>query len=907
MKATEQLVAFFKLTPHNNPRVASWYNPDMEVQVLVSKGDGEPVVGKNGVYAGNNYLYDWYNFRLPKNANTEPLDNDHNLKYPLDKHVECIGLTGWDWRNKKSIRCGFDYDAITGHAKGVGVDDTQLTVVLNKLLEVPEALVLKSTSGNGLHVYFEFDLQNLPTTNNHTEHAALALACLKEISRRVGFDFQANMDVGGGNMWVWARKTTPENQGFVLLKDNVDENGGRAFLMPPPNWQAYIDVAARRRTKVRIEGVNDTDQEAISEKAAAQRNIPLDDTHKKIIAELQHYSQFTTVWLADHHLLQTHTRCLKMLFDDRAATDDPILGAFETLAEGKDPGKPNVFLFPMKGGAFRACRFGKGTNEHETWKVDKGGWTYCFYNKSLSLNGAAAAFDGLEDDIKGGGYTFPDGPTAIAALRSMGHSIEIPDELENRQVRLQPYKKDKLLVEIVKHTEDKSEPEGWLQKKGKFFKIYNIDTRAHQEINADFEEVDKYVRCLISKDNNTSGWACWHEKGCWVFTSKDDARSRLKAAGYEDNTEVILGDALAKAWTITHVPFQEEFPGDRQWNLKAPTLKYKPEPYEPGDSPHPHWDKVLEHIGADLTANLKDMSWAQRNGITTGKDYLLNWIALMIREPFDHLPYLFLWGNQNTGKSILHQAIGLLMDGGTMRADSALTNQSDFNGELAGAVLCVVEEKNISKNSEAVNDKIKDLVTSDTMAIHAKYKQVVIQPNTTHWIQCSNKKSSCPVFDGDTRVTMIYVDQLVEEIPTPIMHQKLRDEAPYFMYTLMNIALPDIEHRLRLPVVNTSSKEQLIDANKNSLENFIEEHCFVIDGLAVPFDEFYTQFMSSLSATESSYWNRTTILNHLPPHLPLGKLTGGKKYIGNLSLTQPAEVINRPKYITRKGHLILET
>lgn len=907
MHATEQILKYLQITPHNNPRVAGWYTQDMEVQVLVAQGDGDQVAGKNGVYTGNNYSYDWYNFRLPKQANTDPVDNDHELRYPLDRHVDAIGLTGWNWRDRCSIRCGFDYDAITSHAKGVGVEEDQLNAILAKLMQVPEALVLKSTGGNGLHVYFEFDPTNLPPTANHTEHAALALACLKEISRRVEFNFEASMDVGGGNMWIWARKMTPESEGLTTLKDNVNPDGTPAFLQPPENWQAYVDVAARRRSKVRIDGVDDEDQDKIAGKAAAQRNTPLDDTHKHIIAELQSHQNYTTVWVPDHHLLQTHTRLLKILFDERAGTIEPILGAFETLAEGRNPQHPNCFLFPMENGAFRACRFGKGTTEHETWKLDKGGWTYCFYNKPLSLSGAAAAFEGLEDDIKGGGYTFPDGNTAIAAIKSMGHSIEIPSELEKRQIRLQAYKKDKLLVEIVKHADDKIEPAGWMQKKGKFFKIYNIDIRTHGEVNLDFEEIDKYVRCLISGDNNTSGWAYWHEKGAWVFTTKDDARSRLKATGYDDNAEVILGEILSKAWTITHVPFQDEFPGNRQWNLRAPKLKYKPEPYEPGDSPHPHWDMILEHTGADLTANLKELTWAQKNGITTGKDYLQRWIALMIREPFEHLPYLYLWGNQNTGKTILHQAIQTLMEGGVMRADSALTNTGDFNGELAGAVLCVVEEKNISqRNAQAVYNKIKDLVLADAIPIHAKYKQVCMQPNTTHWIQCSNSRDHCPVFTGDTRVTMMYVDQLVREIPTRHMLKKLEEEAGYFMYTIMNLALPDVEHRLRLPIVDTSSKEQLIDANKNALENFIDEYCFVAPGLTTSIDDFMAQFLSSLSATEIPYWNRSAVLNALPPCFPVGKVAGGKKHVGNLSLTK-SDVETNGHFITHHGYLVLES
>jgi hypothetical protein len=35
--------------PHNEKRVAEWYNDEMEVQIMVDQGDGEPVGGKTGV------------------------------------------------------------------------------------------------------------------------------------------------------------------------------------------------------------------------------------------------------------------------------------------------------------------------------------------------------------------------------------------------------------------------------------------------------------------------------------------------------------------------------------------------------------------------------------------------------------------------------------------------------------------------------------------------------------------------------------------------------------------------------------------------------------------------------------------------------------------------------------------
>ena len=59
------------------------------------------------------------------------------------------------------------------------------------------------------------------------------------------------------------------------------------------------------------------------------------------------------------------------------------------------------------------------------------------------------------------------------------------------------------------------------------------------------------------------------------------------------------------------------------------------------------------------------------------------------------------------------------------------------------------------------------------------------QPNTTHWVQCANRRENCPVFPGDTRITVIHVPDLLpdQEIPKEKLIEKLTEEAPHFMYT----------------------------------------------------------------------------------------------------------------------------
>lgn len=177
-------------------------------------------------------------------------------------------------------------------------------------------------------------------------------------------------------------------------------------------------------------------------------------------------------------------------------------------------------------------------------------------------------------------------------------------------------------------------------------------------------------------------------------------------------------------------------------------------------------------------------------------DYLRAIFASILREPYTRTPYLFLFGPENSGKSIIHEAFSLLVTRGVVKADRSLTNQSDFNSELDGAILCVVEEKNISKASGAL-EKIKDAVTSPKLSIRKMRTDSFMADNMTHWIQCTQKQEMVPIFEGDTRITMMYVPKPDADIPKQFLMDRMEEEAPAFMRTLMDMELPPLMGRLR--------------------------------------------------------------------------------------------------------------
>ncbi len=896
MKTSEVLTNFFKNIHHNCARIAGWYTPSMEVQINVLKNQGEP--DSKGVYTDDKQPYKWYNIRIPRNAKTEPLDNDHDLQFPLDIYAEYIGMTGWDWKNKQSVRFGFDYDSVAGHAAGVGITDATMEEVKAKAYNIPELLILRSTSGSGLHLYLECDPKDLPDTATHTEHSALALAALNDLSTRVGFDFHAHMDVGGGNMWVWARKMTPENQGLTVEKDNVHPSGDRAYYTPPENWRDYLEVAKGSRTTPRITGVDADSQAHIDKQNTSHNRVKLTAEHKRLIGDLHETCpDTTTVWLDDQWLLQTHTCALKRVFNRCE-----YIGLFDTLSQGNDLTKPNCFAYPQADGGWRVQRFGKGTNETPEWIKTIEGWTSCFFNSPITL-GIASASKGAEDTD--GGFVFNNQEEALKALRALGTQITIPEVLQDRTTKVSSHKDGRLKVEIV--VEPKIDIDlnltGWIRKKGQWVKLYGTGERCKPNTEVDLEILDEMVRSLVNPEHEPTNWAIRHIDGYWMHTKKDDAKTMLAGSQFAKLTAQAQAQALGNSWTRVNLPFQPEYPGGRKWNCDGAQWKIKPADLEADVEPqHPHWDMIIRHCSQDLDVGLKTDKWAIENNITSGYDYLMSWIVSVFRHPFRALPYLFFHGDQGSGKSILHEAIELLMTKGVVRADHALTNPSGFNGELAGAILCVVEEKNISTAPEAYA-RLKDWVTAISLGIRPLYKQVFSIRNSTHWMHMANESDNCPIFPGDTRVISMHVPFFENaEIPKDQLLDILIKEAPQFLASVQRWKLPDVCGRLQMPIIMTPTRSQQQESNRDPLESYINDQCYYAPGETVTLKDFYSKFITTLSNTERINWQKRNVIGRLKTCFPVGN-HDSNQVIGNLSFSTP-KTDNPTQRFIREGAVL---
>ena len=325
----------------------------------------------------------------------------------------------------------------------------------------------------------------------------------------------------------------------------------------------------------------------------------------------------------------------------------------------------------------------------------------------------------------------------------------------------------------------------------------------------------------MTPSGREAGWLLNCKTG-WKYKPKDTVKAGLLASEVKRNSlDFVIGTAALNDWTLVNLPFADEFPRNRQINLGAAKLAFVA-----SEGEHPHWDSILGHCFQELDTVLPHYTWAKENGIHTGADYGRAWIACLFRQPQQPLPYLFLHSKkENAGKSILAESLKLLLLRGTV--DGALALKSDFNGELENQILAYIDDFDLSVKSagQQIVGKLKRWVTSQTIPIRRMRTDVYEMCNTLHWVQTANSRSECPVFPGDTRITFLQVEPLKSEIPKEALLGKLKAEAAAFLWTIDHLTLPTVSGRLRIPVIDTSSKRRTQDSVRTPVQEFIDEAC----------------------------------------------------------------------------------
>lgn len=829
---------------------ADLYSPKLEVQVKGVESYRIPFKGR-GIDAEPTYT---------GSEQTDPFE------------PEAIGLTGWNWLDRKSMWVGFDFDSIATHSKGLS--DQELDDIRQRVANVPWITLRRSKSGKGYHLYVTF--KEPVSTRNHTEHAALAYAILSLLSGLINFNFHDKVDAVGGILWIWHKDGSKEKRSFEVIKQGV------LLEQVPENWKNFLN---RKKSPI---------PKDLEELLKQVKRSKLDDDHRDLI---NWFAKQTATWWwdADLEMLVCHTADLF-----KAHKELNLKGIFETISKGKDtPADQNCFAFPMPNGAWVIRRHSLNTQEHAYWSKDQSGWTRCFYNKHPDLATVSKMYDGVK--TKNGSFVFNKLENATLAVTALGGLVDIEDEeiFKHREAVLSKGSSDSELVLAFKAEDSDPNIPLFAKVRKKWETTINIAVD-----NTPVEPPDELIR-YTTRENTEDGWYIFAKN--WIRNKKDNVKDALIALNYPKNEiDNLLGQCIFNPWAITSLPFQPEYPGNRQWNRDAAQLAYNP---TYGNCPT--WDKILQHIGKNI--NVEGTDWCKINEITTGFHYLLYWVASLFQNPTEPLPYLFIYGDQNTGKSILHEALSLLFkhNKGYVRADNALTNPNGYNGELYNAVLCVIEEIDLGKNAKAA-DRLKDWVTARLLSIRALYTDPFMTINTTHWIQCANNSNWCPIFPGDTRINVIYVSPLEQDIPKPKLLEALRGEAPAFLNKIMKLRIPESDSRLRIPVLQHTIKIAIEQKNESALDVFLKTRCEQRDGCYVSFKDFYKAFIGSIDSVEANQYSPKRVGMDLPiEKFPKGRWgTEAQIHIGNI-IVQGIDVrkvdgkfeLDKRGYLSERGNI----
>lgn len=873
MKTKTQAIKAF-LTNNTLPELSAMYTHDMEVQVNVHKGpDGErcdrAFEGRKWIEWSNGFDT-WKSFRIPYNADSDPEYEDHPLNFSLDKYADAIGMTGWNWRLRKSMWVAYDFDSIATHK--AGIDPKEMEAVKEAASAIPWVTTRYSTSGTGLHLYVDLDPIS---TANHTEHAAVGRTVLAKMSALTGFDFDNKVDICGGNMWIWARKMRG-TKGLQIIKE-----AERTLVLTDDSWKEQLDVCMRK-TRSRI-----IKQRDMAECVSNAPGVDLNDSHKEFMKWMEEHAEKNHWWDQDHRILVAHTADLKRAHD---ALD--MVGIFETDTSGSSD--HNCFMYPLDDGSWSVRRFGQGCSEAACWQQDGNGWTQIDYNRLPTFDVACATYKGTETEKDG--YVFFTLAGVHSMLKALGSDYKVPDVLEGRPISIKQKGAEKKIILSVEYTEDLSRV-GWSKKTAK--KWQKIVQVRLSKATVGVDNYDHVIRKLITESGTSAGWVVKAD-GKWVAEKDANVARVLTTFGLKTTeAQQVMGTSVLKPHVLVNRPFEPEYLGGRLWNRSAPQLNFEPSREQKLE--HPTWDSIFDHIGKSLTPFVRREPWCIENSIVTGGDYIRCWVASLLQYPHLPLPYLFIYGQmQNTGKSTFWESLKLLFDPGVVRAEYALKNQTGFNAELEGALLCIVEEEKLP--AKAI-DKIKSWVTGQHLSIRRMYQEPYEVPNYTHWIQTANPVDACPVFDGDTRITMINVRQTPNnDIPRQTLQQLLKKEAPAVLGRLLRLELPEHQGRLRIPIITTDDKHAAQDVKGGEMDMFLRLQYRHEGGSKVLWKEFCSDFNKQLMDTDWSERKIRDSLN-LEKHPVAQDHDDGKIYICNLTLKTEEYNTNDYYYIAVNGFI----
>ena len=252
--------------------------------------------------------------------------------------------------------------------------------------------------------------------------------------------------------------------------------------------------------------------------------------------------------------------------------------------------------------------------------------------------------------------------------------------------------------------------------------------------------------------------------------------------------------------------------------------------------------------------------------------FVLDRIALKLQQPDINITSaLLLIGPQGSGKTMFATTVGRLI--GSFTSTDAAALMGDFNAVLQ-AELIIIEEilQNSKWDQKALSNKLKPLVTADTVRINEKYEVVVTMVNRSYIIATSNYDAAMSLDLDDRRWFVVNGRERQDEKPAIIgaPYVQWLDsgglEALAYHFSAEQYDTSHVDADAKPP--ETEAKINLIEATTSTPVALVAE--LIRDGIAPFAGGFYNHHIQvALDSIRNRLTNHTITKQHIQEALTL--------------------------------------
>lgn len=271
---------------------------------------------------------------------------------------------------------------------------------------------------------------------------------------------------------------------------------------------------------------------------------------------------------------------------------------------------------------------------------------------------------------------------------------------------------------------------------------------------------------LVTLSDALKHWVYIADSEQVVLTDRDNQIMSLNACARAYSASVMLVDSGGKTMRTKRVPVFE------QWETHPDRKTHFRTTHAPGQP-----RDCIDPDGADCL-NLWTPTQRRETPLSLAKPFIehvryltsnddaaftrfMQWLAHIEQRPGERVQahYLMATETEGIGRGWLSQVLALVWH----RQVAQNVNlqgiiASGFNGPLAGKLLAVVDEIDVSGGE---GDKarfaasLKDMLTASTRLVNPKYGRQRVEWALTRWLLCSNSRNPIPLSATDRRLNVI--------------------------------------------------------------------------------------------------------------------------------------------------------